>query len=93
MVKSELIAELARRHPELGAEDVDRMARLVFETMAQALARGEGIELRGFGAFRVRRYGARQARNPGTGERVELKERSAVLFKAGAPFRARLERE
>jgi nucleoid DNA-binding protein len=41
----------------------------------------------------VRRYAARQARNPGTGEMIDLKERSAILFKAGAPFRARLDRE
>jgi integration host factor subunit beta len=93
MVKSELIAELARRHPELKAEDVERIARLVLEAMTEALAAGEGIELRGFGAFRVRRYGARQARNPGTGETIDLKERGAILFKVGAPFRARLDRE
>lgn len=90
MVKRELIAALARGHKEFKAQDVDLMVRLVFETMAGALARGEEIELRGFGSFRLREYAPRQARNPGTGQKVELGRRKGVLFRAGREMRDRL---
>jgi integration host factor subunit beta len=83
MVKRELIAELARRHKELKVKDVDLMARLVFDAITEALAQGREVELRGFGSFRLRRYEPRQARNPGTGEIVELPERMGVRFKVG----------
>ena len=69
------------------------MARLIFETMAEALAVGRGIELRGFGTFRVRQYAPRQARNPGTGARVLLGPRRGVLFKPGREMRDRLDRD
>lgn len=90
MVKRELIAALARRHKELNAKDVDMMARLVFETMGEALAEGDEIELRGFGAFRMRDYAPREARNPGTGEKVALGNRRGVLFRPGREIKERL---
>ncbi|MBU2549916.1 MAG: integration host factor subunit beta [Proteobacteria bacterium] len=90
MLKRELIAALTRRHKELKAQDVDLIARLIFESMADALSRGEEIELRGFGSFRIRDYEPRAARNPGTGETVQLDARRGVLFKAGLEMRGRL---
>jgi integration host factor subunit beta len=66
------------------------MARLVFETMAEALAEGAEIELRGFGAFRQREYGPRVARNPGTGDPVPLDSRNGILFRPGREMRERL---
>ncbi len=90
MVKSELIDALVRKHKDLRREDVDYMGRQIFQIMADALARGEEIELRGFGSFRLREYAPGQKRNPGTGEIVELGWRKSVLFKAGKKFLTRL---
>ncbi|MBW2091345.1 MAG: integration host factor subunit beta [Deltaproteobacteria bacterium] len=90
MVKRELIAALARRHKDLKIRDVEHMVRLVFDAATNALARGENIELRGFGSFHVRDYAPRQARNPGTGETVDLGQRRSVLFKAGKEIKERL---
>jgi integration host factor subunit beta len=90
VVKRELIAALARRHKDLKVKDVDMMARLVFDIMAGALVDGDEIELRGFGAFRLREYAPRQARNPGTGETVDLGPRQGVLFRPGREIRKRL---
>jgi len=90
MVKSELIAALASRHKDLRSEDVDYIGRQIFHVMAEALARGEEIELRGFGAFRIREYAPGQRRNPGTGEVVELGRRRSVLLRAGKKLLARL---
>ena len=90
MLKRELIAALARKHSELKVKDVDLMARLVFETMADALVKGEDIELRGFGSFRLREYAPRQARNPGTGERVDIGSRRGILFRAGREMKVNL---
>ncbi|MBF0530618.1 MAG: integration host factor subunit beta [Deltaproteobacteria bacterium] len=90
MLKRELIAALAKRHKELKIKDVDLMARLVFETMAEALIQGRGIELRGFGSFHLRRYAPRAARNPGSGQKVFLGYRRGVLFRAARTLRERL---
>ena len=90
MVKRELIAALARRHEELKVKDVDLLARLIFDVMASALAEGREIELRGFGSFRLRHYAPRQARNPGSGENVDLGDRRGILFRAGREIRERL---
>jgi len=90
MVKRELIAALARKRKEFKTKDVELMARLVFEAMSAALERGEEIELRGFGSFRLREYVPREARNPGTGATVKLGPRRGILFKAGRKMRGRL---
>ena len=84
------IAALARKHSELKVKDVEMMARLVFETMAAALTDGYSIELRGFGSFRLREYAPRQARNPGTGEQVDIGPRRGVLFRAGREMKEHL---
>ncbi len=90
MLKRELIAALARRHNDLKIRDVEYMVRLIFDAVTEALIRGENIELRGFGSFHVREYAPRQARNPGTGERVNLDRRRSVLFKASKEIKKRL---
>ncbi|MFH1091508.1 MAG: HU family DNA-binding protein [Pseudomonadota bacterium] len=90
MLKRELIAALTRRYKKLKVKDVDLMVRLVFEAMTSALAGGQDIELRGLGSFRLRTYSPRKARNPGTGEQVELGTRRGVLFRLGQGMRDRL---
>jgi len=90
MLKRELIAALARRHKELKIKDVDLATRIIFDTLTDALCQGQEIEVRGFGSFRLREYSPRQARNPGTGESVQLQSRRGVLFRAGREIRERL---
>lgn len=90
MLKRELIAALARKHFDLKIKDVELIARLVFDAMGGALAAGKDIELRGFGTFRLRTYASREARNPGTGQTVDIEARNGVIFKAGLEMRERL---
>ena len=79
------------RHSEMRAEhDLEVSVTLIFDQIAAALARGDRIELRGFGAFSVRRRGARIARNPRTGDSVEVAEKHIPFFRAGKQLHQRL---
>lgn len=90
MTKSELIARLAERNPHLYLRDVERIVAAIFEEMASALARGDRVELRGFGAFSVKHRTARIGRNPRTGDTVHVAEKYVPFFKAGKELRERL---
>jgi integration host factor subunit beta len=92
MTKSELIAELALANPHLRQQDVERIVATVFGEITAALARGERVELRGFGAFTVKRRGARTGRNPRTGTAVPVEEKLAPFFRAGKELRERVNR-
>lgn len=90
MIKSELIAVLAERNPHLYQRDVERIVSTIFDEITQALCRGDRVELRGFGAFSVKRRPPRIGRNPRTGERVEVGEKHVPFFKSGKDMRERL---
>lgn len=90
MIKSELIAKIAEAHPNLYQRDVELVVSKIFEEISEALAKGDRVELRGFGAFSVKMREARTARNPRTGEMVEVPEKRAPAFKAGKELRERL---
>lgn len=90
MTKSELIARLAELNPHLYQRDVERIVTTIFEEVATALARGDRVELRGFGAFSVKKRDARQGRNPRTGEAVAVDEKAIPFFKTGKQLRERL---
>ena len=90
MTKSELIARLAAAHPHLYQRDVERIVTTIFEEVAAALARGDRVELRGFGAFSVKRRGARVGRNPRTGASVDVTSKYIPYFKTGKQLRERL---
>ena len=90
MTKSELIQRLAQRNPHLFQRDVERIVSTVFDEITEALARGDRVELRGFGAFSVKQRGARVGRNPRTGAAVEVEEKSVPFFKTGKELRDRL---
>jgi integration host factor subunit beta len=92
MTKSELIAELATANPHLTGRDVELIVATVFDEITGALARGERVELRGFGAFTVKRRNARTGRNPRTGETVPVDEKAVPFFKAGKELRERVNR-
>jgi protease IV len=92
MTKSELIAELAVSNPHLRGADVELIVATIFDQITGALARGERVELRGFGAFTVKRRNARTGRNPRTGEAVPVDEKAVPFFKAGKELRERVNR-
>lgn len=92
MTKSELIGELAEANPHLRAADVEVIVATIFDEISRALARGERVELRGFGAFTVKRRNARTGRNPRTGEAVPVDEKAVPFFKAGKELRERVNR-
>ncbi len=90
MTKSELIQRLAEMNPGLKHQDAERIAGAVFGEISAALARGDRVELRGFGAFSVRRRAARVGRNPRTGEAVQVDRKFLPFFKTGKELRERL---
>ncbi len=90
MLRSELILRLAEENPDLKAEDLERVVGVILEEIADALARGDRVELRGFGAFSVRQRKARVGRNPRTGESVQVEAKSVPFFRPGKELRARV---
>jgi integration host factor subunit beta len=90
MTKSELIQRLAERNPHLYQRDVEKIVTTIFDEITEALARGDRVELRGFGAFSVKKRDARTGRNPRTGESVDVDEKVIPFFKTGKQLRERL---
>ena len=90
MTKSELIALLASENPLLYHRDVEKIVLTVFEEISSALAKGNRVELRGFGAFSVKERKARTGRNPRTGEPVSVSDKFIPYFKTGKQLRERL---
>jgi integration host factor subunit beta len=93
MIRSELLVALAKENPELRAEEVERVVDLFFEEIAQRLAQGGRVELRGFGAFSTRERDARKGRNPRTGDTVDVPGKRVPYFKPGKEMRLRLNAE
>jgi integration host factor subunit beta len=90
MIKSELVGRIAAQNPHLYQRDVENIVNSILDTIADALARGDRVELRGFGAFSVKKRDARDARNPRTGEAVSVCEKVIPVFKTGKDMRKRL---
>lgn len=90
MTKSELIQRLAERNPHLYLRDIEKIVETVFDEITGALARGDRVELRGFGAFSVKSREARTGRNPRTGETVSVDAKRLPFFKTGKALRERL---
>jgi integration host factor subunit beta len=90
MTKSELIARIAAANPHLYQRDVECIVGSIFEEITAALARGQRVELRGFGAFSVKHRGPRLGRNPRTGAAVDVTEKAVPYFKTGKQLRERL---
>jgi integration host factor subunit beta len=90
MIRSELIQKIADENPHLYQRDVERIVSTIFDEITEAMARGERVELRGFGAFSVKKRDARVGRNPRTGEAVDVEEKHVPFFKTGKLLRERL---
>jgi integration host factor subunit beta len=90
MIRSELIQKIAEENPHLYQRDVEKIVAIVFDRIAEALAEGRRVELRGFGAFSVKKRDGRTGRNPRTGEAVAVEEKHVPFFKTGKLLRDRL---
>lgn len=91
MTKSELIARLAERFPQLVAKDADLSVKMILDAMSEALAKGDRIEIRGFGSFSLNYRPPRLGRNPKTGAKVEVPAKHVPHFKAGKELRERVD--
>lgn len=93
MTKSELMHKLGQQFPNLSSREVEKAVDIIFGEISSALAKGNRVELRGFGAFSVRHREKRVGRNPRTGEKVEVSAKYVPFFKAGKGLRDRLNAE
>jgi integration host factor subunit beta len=91
VTKRDLIEEIAQRYPRFSRRDAEVMVNAIFDSMTEALARGERIEIRGFGSFIVKQRAAREGRNPRTGTTVLVAAKKAPLFKVGKELRLRVD--
>jgi integration host factor subunit beta len=91
MTKSELIARLAERFPQLVAKDADFAVKVILDAMTGALARGDRIEIRGFGSFALNYRPPRVGRNPKSGDTVHVPAKYVPHFKAGKELRERVD--
>ena len=90
MTKSQLIQRMAELNPHLYQRDVERIVSTIFDEISEALAQGNRVELRGFGAFSVKHRDARQGCNPRTGESVQVEKKAVPFFKTGKKLREML---
>ena len=92
MTKSDLIARLAERFPQLVAKDADFAVKMILDAMSEALVKGDRIEIRGFGSFSLNYRPPRVGRNPKSGDKVRVPEKWVPHFKAGKELRERVDK-
>lgn len=90
MTRSDLIARLAERHPQLLGKDAELAVKVILDAMSVNLSRGGRIEVRGFGSFGLNYRPPRQGRNPKTGDKVKVPAKYVPHFKAGKELRERV---
>ena len=91
MTKSDLVEKIAEKNPNLTKKDVETIVNIIFDSMTASLARGERIEIRGFGSCQVKHREAREGRNPKTGEKVHIAAKRVPFFKVGKELRERVD--
>lgn len=89
MTKSDLIAQLSRKM-DIPTREATSIINVLLEAMADALVKGDNIEIRGFGSFSVKDYRPYVGRNPKSGEKIEVKPKKSPLFKVGQELRERV---
>jgi integration host factor subunit beta len=90
MIRSELVQKIADENPDLNQQDAERIVNTVLEEIVKAMSKGDRVELRGFGAFSVKKREARAGRNPRTGESVQVMDKYVPFFKTGKLLRDKL---
>ena len=93
MIRSELVSRIAEKNPHLHARQVGAVVDTILDAVAAALAKGSRVELRGFGAFTVKKTEARTSRNPGSGASVAVPAKTHVQFRPSKGMRACLNLE
>jgi integration host factor subunit beta len=91
MTKSELIERVSEAGSSLSRQKAESVVNVIFDSMAQALQDGDKIEIRGFGSFTIRERDSRLARNPKTGDTVEIAAKKTPFFKTGKELRERVD--
>lgn len=91
MTKSELVDKVAEANAALTRKDSEAIVNIIFDSMGDALRTGEKVEIRGFGSFTVRERSAREARNPKSGEVVNIPSKRVPFFKTGKELRERVD--
>jgi integration host factor subunit beta len=91
VTKRDLIEEVAQQYPRFSRRDAEVIVKAVFDSMTDALVKGERIEIRGFGSFIVKQRPAREGRNPRTGTVVSVAAKKVPLFKVGKELRLRVD--
>ena len=93
MIKSELVLKITHKYPELYQRDADLIVNTIFNEISEALARGDRVEIRGFGSFNTKETQARVARNPKSGQKVPVQEKLKPVFRAGKELKLRINQE
>ena len=91
MTKSELVDKIVEANAMLTRKESEMVVNIVFDSMGDALRKGEKVEIRGFGSFTVRERDAREARNPKSGEIVNIPAKKTPFFKTGKELRERVD--
>ena len=81
MVKSELVQKLCNAYPNILRKDIEKILDIIFLEITEALCRGENIEIRGFGTYKIKKRKARVGRNPKNSELVQIPEKKAIKWK------------
>lgn len=87
MTKSELVKNLCKQFPNMKEKEIEAVIGIILSEISTSLSNGDRVELRGFGAFSLRKREARTARNPRTGEQVRVGERKSIYYRAGKALR------
>ena len=90
MVRSELLQKFCNQHPQLLRKDVEKIFEIIFSEILEALARGDNVEIRGFGTYKTVKRKARVGRNPKNSELVQIPEKKAIKWKTSKAFFNRL---
>jgi integration host factor subunit beta len=90
MNKSQLIERIAKEEG-ITIKNAASVVNVVFDSMSDSLAKGDRVEIRGFGSFKVKSYNSYQGRNPKTGEIIQVKEKKLPYFKVGKEMKERVD--
>ncbi len=90
MTKSELIERVSAEVKTFSKKDVEIIVDSLFDSMSESLSRGEKVEIRGFGSFKIKEREGRQGRNPKSGENIYIEAKRVPFFKAGKEIRERI---
>ena len=90
MNKSQLIERIAKEEG-ITIKNAASVVNVVFDSMSDSLAKGDRVEIRGFGSFKVKSYNSYQGRNPKTGDIIQVKEKKLPYFKVGKEMKERVD--